>query len=142
MPIVDTDPHLSGPLIYHGAVAGENGLTFRNVLNPAKMLPPIHVLYLRSGGAKILMRVSLAASRCISCSSRSPKPLVSVAPPDSTMPPKSAARRSRSVRAIDSANSRCAPGHSRLTSSGSKRISGARKRSGPICPFRQLLPLS
>jgi len=60
-------------------------LTFLNVLNPAKMLPPIHVEYLRSGGAKILMRMSLTATRCTSDSRRSPKPLVSVLPPDSTM---------------------------------------------------------
>ena len=77
-------------------------LTFRKVLSPARMLPPIQVEYLRSGGAKILMRMSRTARRCTSASSRSPKPLVRVLPPESTMLLKSDLRRSRSVRPMAS----------------------------------------
>jgi len=101
--------------------------TFRNVLRPARIDPPIHVLYLRSGGAKILIFISLTASLRTSLSSRSPKPghelarghhcepcpkdpsvlgrlipLVSVDPPDMTMLPNRAFRRSISVRLMAS----------------------------------------
>ena len=38
----------------------------RKVLRPAKMLPPIHVEYLRSGGAEILIFMSGGARRFIS----------------------------------------------------------------------------
>lgn len=60
-------------------------LTFLNVLRPAKILPPIQVEYFLSGGAKIFIRMSLTASLCTSVKRRSPKPLVSVLPPESTM---------------------------------------------------------
>ena len=147
IPVVNADPHLSRHVSLHAsdttsATPGsqrsiEPRLTFLNVLRPAKMLPPIHVLYLRSGGAKILMRMSLMASRCSSCSSRSPKPRVSVEPPDSTMLPNSDLRRSMSVREMASTIIWCTPGYSSPMISGSKRISGARKRSDPTCASRQ-----
>lgn len=49
---------------------------FLNVLRPARMLPPIQVEYLRSGGALIRILVSRRASFLTSCSSRSPKPVL------------------------------------------------------------------
>lgn len=110
---------------------GNGKHTFRNVLSPAKILPPIHVEYFRSGGAKILIRISLTANRCTSCKSRSPNPFVNVLPPDRTMFPKRFFRRSRSVRLIASTTIWWMPGYSRPMISGSNRISGARKRSGP-----------
>lgn len=106
--------------------------TFLNVLNPARILPPIQVEYFLSGGAKIFIRMSLTASFCTSVSKRSPKPFVSVLPPDSTMLEYKSRRRSRSVRLIESTTIWCTPGYSRPMISGSKRISGARKRSAPI----------
>lgn len=48
------------------------------------MEPPIHVLYLRSGGAYILILRSFKASFLTSESNRSPKPLQSVDPPERT----------------------------------------------------------
>lgn len=129
---------------------------FLKVPNPAKILPPIHVLYLRSGGAKILIFMSLTARRLTSVKRRSPKPvdfgkyvsvstcyflfitekstsipLVSVDPPDNTIFPKRDLRRSKSVRLIASTTIWWIPGYSRPMISGSKRISGARKRSEP-----------
>lgn len=50
-------------------------LTFLNVLNPARIDPPIHVLYFRSGGANILIFISLTARRRTSERRRSPNPL-------------------------------------------------------------------
>jgi hypothetical protein len=76
--------------------------TFLKVLNPARMLPPVQVVYLRSGGAKIFIRISLTANRCTSMSNRSPKPFVNVDPPERTMLPNRAFRKSRSVRWIES----------------------------------------
>lgn len=146
MPVINADPHLvpsvsDGPGAAAAAPAARrerdrNRLTFLNVLSPARMLPPIQVLYLRSGGAKILMRMSRTANFCTSASSRSPKPLVSVLPPDSTMLLKSALRRSRSVRPMASTTIWCTPGYSSPIISGSKRISGARNRSWLICSTR------
>lgn len=106
--------------------------TFLKVLNPAKILPPIQVLYFRSGGAKILIRISLTANFCNSCNNLSPKPFVNVAPPDKTIFPKRFFRKSISVRLIASTIIWWIPGYSRPMSSGSKRISGARNRSFPI----------
>jgi hypothetical protein len=57
------------------------------VLNPARMLPPVHVVYIRSGGANILILMSFTASRCTSCSNLLPNPFVKVEPPESTMFP-------------------------------------------------------
>lgn len=91
LPSFVAHPHLSQTFIsldllaYHIKVA--NKLTFLNVLNPARILPPIHVLYFLSGGAKILIRISFTAILCTSYKSRSPKPFVNVAPPESTMLP-------------------------------------------------------
>lgn len=84
MPIINTNPHLLqvSILTKNNATAS---LTFRKVLNPAKMLPPIQVEYFLSGGAKILMRISLTANFCSSVKRRSPKPFVNVLPPESTM---------------------------------------------------------
>lgn len=47
---------------------------FLNVLSPARMDPPIQVLYLRSGGALMRILVSRSASFFTSCSNRSPNP--------------------------------------------------------------------
>lgn len=64
MPVVDTDPHLNimsaNPTGRHRALGSEH--TFLNVLNPAKILPPIQVEYFLSGGAKILILISFTAS--------------------------------------------------------------------------------
>lgn len=48
----------------------------RNVPRPARMEPPIQVVYFRSGGANILILVPFTASRCNSFLTRSPKPIV------------------------------------------------------------------
>jgi hypothetical protein len=106
---------------------------FRNVLNPARIEPPIHVLYFRSGGAKILIFISLTASRRTSLRSRSPKPLVRVDPPDMTMLPNNDFLRSISVRLIASTTIWCTPGYSSPMISGSNRISGALNLSVPSC---------
>ncbi len=135
MPVVNTDPHLHIKL---ASCPVSNYLnwrrikyTFRNVLNPAKILPPIQVEYFLSGGAKILIRISFTANRCTSCNSLSPNPLVNVLPPESTILPKSDFRRSRSVRLMASTTIWWMPGYSRPMISGSKRISGARNLSCP-----------
>lgn len=134
VPLINTHPHLCAALTqskYHRKCSA-GILTFRNVLRPARMLPPIHVLYFRSGGANILIRMSFTASRCTSWSSRSPNPLQSVEPPDKTMFPNSDFRRSISVRLMASTTIWWIPGYSSPISSGSKRISGAFHRSDPI----------
>ena len=100
------------------------------------MLPPIQVEYLRSGGAKIFILMSLTASFWTSVKSRSPKPLVRVLPPERTMLEYRSLRKSRSVRLMESTTIWCTPGYSRPMISGSKRISGARKRSAPIYRYR------
>lgn len=103
MPVVNPHPHLA--VLVRTIVQQQVNVlrpTFRKVLKPARILPPIHVLYFLSGGAKILILMSLIASLCTSCSSRSPKPLVSVEPPESTMLPNKDFRRSMSVRLIAS----------------------------------------
>jgi hypothetical protein len=103
VPIVNSHPHLAALVrIIVQQYIRVLRLTFRKVLKPARMLPPIHVLYFRSGGAKILILMSLIASLCTSCSNRSPKPLVSVEPPERTMLPNKDFRRSISVRLIAS----------------------------------------
>lgn len=103
VPIIDPHPHLEALVkIIVQQYISVSRPTFRKVLNPARMLPPIHVLYFLSGGAKILILISLIASLCTSCSNRSPKPLVSVEPPESTMLPNKDFRRSISVRLIAS----------------------------------------
>lgn len=58
-------------------MAEKGGRTFLNVFRPAKMEPPIHVEYLRSGGAYILILTSFSASFFTSLSNRSPKPVES-----------------------------------------------------------------
>ena len=110
LPFVLVDPHLhvDGLVrVLHSRTTRR--LTFLNVLSPANILPPVQVVYLRSGGAKILIRMSFTASRWTSCSSRSPKPFVRVEPPDKTMLLYSAFRRSISVRAIASTTIWCTP---------------------------------
>lgn len=144
MPVINADPHLpdkrlsiSHDVVTYGVLAREErrhsmGHTFLNVLRPAKILPPIQVLYFLSGGAKILILMSLTANRCTSWRSRSPNPLHSVDPPDSTMLANRDFRRSMSVLFMASTTIWCTPGYSRPIISGSKRISGARNRSTPI----------
>lgn len=87
VPIINAHQHLSHLLVTHINLLSQihGPLTLRKVLKPARMLPPIHVEYLRSGGAKIFILMSLTASFCSSVKSRSPKPFVSVLPPDRTM---------------------------------------------------------
>lgn len=69
-------------------------------------------------------------------------PLVSVEPPDNTMFPNSDLRRSRSVRLMASTTIWWIPGYSRPMISGSKRISGARKRSEPsYIPKHNISPI-
>lgn len=80
----------------------DSGLTLRNVLKPAKIPPPIQVVYFRSAGAEIRIFMSSTANRLISRISRSGKFLHSVEPPDRTMLRYRSLRRSRSVRVIAS----------------------------------------
>lgn len=120
------------------------------MLNPARILPPIQVEYLRSGGAYIFILMSLRANFFTSFNKRSPnpsKPVKSlfhqwdsehrprhkVLPPLSTTFENKLFRRSRSTRFIESTTTWCTPAYSCPISSGLKRISGARKRSGPSC---------
>lgn len=76
VPIIDADPHLeqlkytvsvieTNHKVYEFGGCVSRGLerTFLKVLRPARILPPIHVLYFRSGGAKILILMSLTANR-------------------------------------------------------------------------------
>lgn len=105
MPVINADPHLQYCQQVSPVISSFNSRmqhTFLNVLKPAKILPPIQVEYFLSGGAKIFIRMSLTANRCTSVKRRSPKPLVSVLPPDSTMFAYSAFRRSRSVLLMES----------------------------------------
>jgi len=88
MPVINTDPHLRPGQVNKQETSqnlGKDNHTFLNVLNPARILPPIHVEYFLSGGAKIFILISLTATRCTSVRRRSPKPLVSVLPPESTI---------------------------------------------------------
>merc|ERR1719473_149229 len=50
-----------------------------------RMEPPIHTLYLRSGGAMILTFIEAGASAVISLDMRSAMPAYIVVPPESTM---------------------------------------------------------
>jgi len=50
--------------------------TFLNVLKAANIEPPIHVLYFLSGGAKILILMSLTANFLISFNNLVPKSLL------------------------------------------------------------------
>ena len=106
-----------------------------NVLKPAKILPPIHVVYLRSGGAVMRIFMSLTARVFSSLRRRSPKPFVSVLPPERMMLLKSEERRSRSVRVMEVAIRDGIPGYSSPRSEGVKRTSGARNRGVPILIF-------
>lgn len=133
MPVVNAHPHLLKQLESQLGSNWSVKHTFRNVLRPARILPPIQVEYFRSGGANIFILMSLTANFCNSVNSRSPKPFVKVLPPESTMLLYSDFRRSRSVRLMASTTIWCTPGYSRPMISGSKRISGALKRSAPIC---------
>jgi len=67
------NPHLERLSIFFSPKGGL-GLTFLKVLRPAKIEPPIHVEYLRSGGAYILILTSFKASFLTSFKRRSPKP--------------------------------------------------------------------
>lgn len=66
LPFILLDPHLcfvSAPV--KSSVPSEQ-LTFLKVLRPARILPPVHVVYILSGGANILILISLTANRCTS----------------------------------------------------------------------------
>lgn len=104
VPFICAYPHLTKVKINkHEVVRGSFVLhTFRNVLRPARILPPIQVVYLRSAGAEMRIFISSTASRLISRINRSGKFLHRVEPPESTMLWYSALRRSRSVRVIAS----------------------------------------
>lgn len=136
MPLVRTHPHLRQERLVgcteQRHASGFLSRTFRNVLRPARMLPPIHVVYLRSAGAEIRIFISSTASLLISRIKRSGKFLHNVEPPERTMFRYNDLRRSRSVRVMASWTIWCTPGYSRPINSGSKRISGARYRSWPI----------
>ena len=133
VPVIDADPHLKIKLALCIQITSNTPHTFLKVLSPAKILPPIQVEYFLSGGAKILILISFTANFCTSCSNLSPKPFVNVLPPDKTIFPNRDFRRSRSVRFMASTTIWWMPGYSRPMISGSKRISGARNRSAPIC---------
>jgi len=125
VPFVCANPHLflvSSAIQIHRA----SRLTFLKVLNPARIPPPIHVVYFRSAGAEIRIFMSSTANLLISRINRSGKFLQSVEPPERTMLRYSDFRRSRSVRIMASWTIWWTPGYSRPISSGSKRISGAR----------------
>lgn len=130
VPLIGANPHLRIISIVHepswDGMAMTEPLTFLKVLNPARIPPPIHVVYFLSAGAEIRIFMSSTASRLISRINRSGKFLHSVDPPDNTILRYSALRRSRSVRVIASCTIWWTPGYSRPMSSGSKRISGAR----------------
>jgi len=61
---------------------------FLKVASEAKMDPPIHVEFIRSGGAQILILVSRGANFLTSESKRSPKPSNKVEPPASMISEK------------------------------------------------------
>lgn len=125
MPFVCANPHLL--LVSRAALTlHAKRLTFLKVLNPARIPPPIHVVYFRSAGAEIRIFMSSTANLLISRINRSGKFLQSVEPPERTMLRYSDFRRSRSVRVMASWTIWWTPGYSRPMSSGSKRISGAR----------------
>lgn len=107
--------------------------TFLNVLSPARIPPPIQVVYFLSAGAEIRIFISSTANRLISRINRSGKFLHNVEPPERTMLRYRDLRRSKSVRVMASWTIWWTPGYSRPMSSGSKRISGARYRSWPTC---------
>lgn len=67
MPVINAHPHLQyGLVILRQKTLDILKHTFLNVLRPAKILPPIQVEYFLSGGAKILILISLTANRCTS----------------------------------------------------------------------------
>ena len=49
--LLGRDPHLSAMNDVQMVGQGQKRITFLNVLRPAKIEPPIHVEYFRSGGA-------------------------------------------------------------------------------------------
>lgn len=69
---LSVDVRIDSPSWYSSALTH----IFLNVLRPARILPPIQVEYLRSGGAEILIFVSLNASFFTSCNSLSPNPSI------------------------------------------------------------------
>ena len=131
LPGVFLYPHLA-PFSFHQKCKKLGYLTFLNVLSPARILPPVHVVYFLSGGANILIRISLTASRCTSCKSLSPKPFVKVQPPERTILPYSDFLKSISARLIASTTIWWIPEYSSPINSGLNSISGARNRSTPI----------
>merc|ERR1712146_440151 len=102
------------------------------VESEARIEPPIHTEYLRSGGATTLIFMVDGASAVISFVRRSPMPANMVVPPESTMLAYKSLRMSTShfmmVWKVESAT----PSNSRPVKLGWKRTSGQRKRSFPI----------
>merc|ERR1712019_131757 len=101
------------------------------VESDAKMDPPIHTEYLRSGGATILTFMVGGARAVISLFMRSAMPEYMVVPPDSTMLAYKSLRISTSHFMIELKVVSWMPTASIPSMEGWKRASGQRKRSLP-----------
>src|SRR5688572_29788050 len=98
----------------------------------ARMEPPIHTEYLRSGGAMILILSVDGARAVISFCMRSAIPGYIVVPPDSTMLAYRSLRMSMSHFMIELYVVSCTPHDSMPRKLGWNSASGQRKRSLPI----------
>merc|ERR1712146_339266 len=98
----------------------------------ARMEPPIHTEYLRSGGAMILIFMVDGARAVSSFCMRSAMPGNMVVPPDSTTLPYRSLRMSTSHFMIELWVVSCTPADSMPRNEGWNRASGQRKRSLPM----------
>merc|ERR1712002_540177 len=98
----------------------------------AKMDPPIHTEYLRSGGAMILIFIVGGASAEISFCMRSATPGNIVVPPDKTVLAYKSLRMSTSHFMIELYDVSWIPADSMPMKAGWKSVSGHRNRSLPI----------
>ena len=103
-----------------------------NVERDARIEPPIHVEYFRSGGATTLIFIVDGASAVSSLVMRSAMPGYMVEPPESTTFAYKSLRISTSHFMHDWKVQSWMPGVSLPTIDGSKSASGQRKRSLPI----------
>merc|ERR1712146_862691 len=103
-----------------------------NVESDARIEPPIHTEYLRSGGAMILIFIADGASAVSSFCMRSAMPLNIVVPPESTTLPYRSLRMSTSHFMIELYVVSWMPDDSMPRKDGWKRASGQRKRSLPM----------